>query len=144
MGGLTAESGSQIISGLIDENEAAEISTILGGHPLALHLWSPDDELPARVEAVQEYVKEMVIRRLSEDGTSTLEELCLAPFPLKSEELFENDGIQELDESAILRWTDSMVEPHHLIRNVRRGIWRAEELADLHSIRASLWGGERG
>ena len=144
LGGLTTESGSQIISGLVDENEAAEISTALGGHPLALHLWSPDDVLPARVEAVQEYVEEMVIRRLSEDGTSTLDELCLVPFPLRSEELFENDGIQELDESAILRWTNSMVEPHHLIRNVRRGIWRADELADLHSIGASLWAKREG
>ena len=144
LGGLTAESGSQIISGLVDENEAAEISTALGGHPLALHLWSPDDVLPARVEAIQEYVEEMVIRRLSEDGTSTLDELCLVPFPLRSEELFENEGIQELDESAILRWADSMVEPHHLIRNVRRGIWRADELADLHSIGASLWAKREG
>ena len=144
MGGLTAESGSQIILGLVDENEATEISITLGGHPLALHLWSPGDVLPARVEAIQEYVEEMVIRRLSENGTSTLDELCLVPFPLRSEELFENDGIQELDESAVLRWTDSMVEPHHLIRNVRRGTWRADELADLHSIGASLWAKREG
>ena len=36
----------------------------LGGHPLALHLWRPESELPAEVEAVQNFVESNVISKL--------------------------------------------------------------------------------
>ena len=90
------------------------------GHPLALHLWSPDEEIPEEGQAVQDFVQRTVLRRLTDEGLGTLDELSLSPLPLSVEELSVADGITELDDSAVLRWMQSLVEPHHLIRNVRR------------------------
>ena len=51
---------------------------------------------------------------------------------------------EELDEAAILRWAQTLVEPHHLIRNVRRGTWSDADLSDLHSEQASRWSSREG
>ena len=55
---------------------------------MALHLWSPEEEIPEKVQAVQEYVRSTVIKRLSHEGLETLDELSISPIPLNVDELF--------------------------------------------------------
>ena len=110
----------------------------MDGHPLGIKLWSPDDELPG-AGAVQEYVEAQVLRRLSQPGASSLDELSLSPLPLEVEEMLEPGGTEELDESAILRWAGTLVEPHHLVRNVRRASLMDGGAEEIHSKLAEMW-----
>jgi DNA-binding MarR family transcriptional regulator len=142
--GLTPSKATPLLPEDLDEATALGIAEALGGHPLAMRLWSPEDVLPERVEAVQSYVESTVIRRLSDSGSGSLDELCLAPLPLTVAEMFDPDGTEELDEAAILRWAQAMVEPHHLIRNVRRGAWSDDDLSELHSEQAARWSSREG
>ena len=111
----------------------------MGGHPLALHLWSPESELPEEVEAVQNFVESNVISKLTRDALLTLDELSLSPIPLNVNEIFDSNGIGELDDSAILRWFEQKSEPHHLIRNVRRSLWSDIEREKMHEKAAKYW-----
>jgi len=142
--GLDPQNAISILPSDIEKEEALSVAESLAGHPLALHLWSPGEELPERVEAVQEFVESTVMRRLSEEGISTLDELCLSPSPLSVDELFDESGTLELDEAAILRWMGTAAEPHHLIRNVRRGLWSPEKAKSMHSKAAGLWSSREG
>jgi len=142
--GLETQHAVAILPSNLDESEALSVAEKLAGHPLALHLWSPGETLPERVEAVQQFVESTVMRRLSEDGMATLDELCLSPTPLAIEELFDELGTLELDEAAILRWIGTIAEPHHLIRNVRRGSWSPDKAKSLHSKAAGLWSTRAG
>ena len=142
--GLAPEHAVSLLSEDTDRDTAREVAEALGGHPLALHLWSPEEDVPEKGEAVQEYVEATVIRRLSEGGIGSLDELCLAPFALETQEMFDGEGTDELEDSAILRWSGLMVEPHHLIRNVRRGSWSDEQTATLHSEAARKWASRDG
>ena len=137
--GLKDSDALEILPEDLDEAEALEVVRALGGHPLALNLWSPDDEMPARAEAVQSYVETTVIRRISESGMESLDELCISPLPIKIEELAFSDGIDELDELAIIRWSEEFAETHHLIGNVRRESLSEGELRDMHSIQETHW-----
>ena len=115
----------------------------MDGHPLGIKLWSPDDDLPG-AGAVQEYVESQVLRRLTQEGTSSLDELSLSPLPLEVEEMLGPDGAEELDNSAILRWEGHLVEPHHLVRNVRRATLDRQEAAIIHAKLAEMWAGRKG
>ena len=142
--GLEPQHAISILPSDVHEKEAFRVAETLAGHPLALHLWSPGEELPERVEAVQEFVESTVMRRLSEEGIATLDELCLSPSPLAVDEMFDESGTLELDEAAILRWMGTTVEPHHLIRNVRRGSWSQDEAKSMHSKAEGLWATREG
>ena len=69
----------------------------------------------------------------------SLDELCISPLPIKIEELTFSDGIDELDELAIIRWSEEFAETHHLIGNVRRESLSEGELRDMHSIQETHW-----
>lgn len=142
--GLDANDATPLLPDDLEGDSALEVAQALGGHPLALRLWTPEDDLPERVEAVQSYVESTVIKRLSEQGSGTLDELCLSPLPLTVEEMFEPEGTVELDESAILRWSKATIEPHHLIANVLRGSWNDDELSEMHSEKAAQWATREG
>ena len=137
--GLNDNDGKNLLPKEIDQEKASEIVTALGGHPLALHLWSPESELPAEVEAVQEFVESNVISKLTKGALSTLDELSLSPVPLEENEIYDSTGIGELDDSAILRWFEEKSEPHHLIRNVRRSLWSEIERKNMHQKAANHW-----
>ena len=111
---------------------------------MALHLWSPEEEIPEKVQAVQEYVRSTVIKRLSHEGLETLDELSISPIPLNVDELFFPSGANELDNSAILRWKNSEIEPHHLIRNVRKNDISIKNLNKLNSEMAKKWSKRQG
>ena len=137
--GLETSDAVELLPNSIAGETAEKVAKALGGHPLALHLWSPDEDIPEEGLAVQEYVQSTVLRRLTNEGLGTLDELSLSPLPLSVEELFVADGIAELDDSAVLRWMESLVEPHHLIRNVRRATVEEEIARGLHTKAAEIW-----
>jgi len=139
LSGISEQDGRLILPEDINEEKATKIVSALGGHPLALHLWEPDSKLPAEVEAVQQFIESTVIEKLSNHGISTLDELSISPTPLEIDELFNSEGTNELDEFAILRWTNEKYEPHHLIRNVRRSLWSEDETKNLHNNAAANW-----
>lgn len=143
IGGLDIESATSLLPG-VGEDSARDIIEALGGHPLAIRLWSPEEGIPEKAEAIQEYVQSTVIRRLSSDGQGSLDELSLSPIPLEISEMASEEGTFELDESAVLRWSGEAVEPHHLVRNVRRASWSSERAATLHSEAAERWSGIEG
>ena len=142
--GLSYNDAREILPSDLDEDSALNIAQSLGGHPLALHLWSPKEKIPEKVEAVQEYVRSTVIKRLSGEGLETLDELCLSPIPLSFDELFYPSGANELDNSAILRWKSKDIETHHLIRNVRRNDISLENSHKLNSQMAKKWSTRQG
>ena len=120
--GLDVESARLLFPEDIDDETAAGVSNSLGGHPLAIRLWSPDEGVPEKSEAVLKYEK-TVIKRLTGEGKKTLDELSLATQPMSVEEMASDVGIPELDDSAMLKWRDGLTELHHLVRNVRRASW---------------------
>ncbi|MEE2630166.1 MAG: AAA family ATPase [Candidatus Thermoplasmatota archaeon] len=141
--GLDPEEAVSLLPEELAKSSALEICRAMDGHPLAIKLWNPDDELPGS-GAVQEFVEKTVIRRLSVEGSTSLDELSISPLPLRMDELFEPEGADELDDSAILRWTSDLVEPHHLVRNVRRAAWSDEEVTKMHSEQAEKWSSRKG
>ena len=142
--GLDTPDAVELLPKSIDNESAKQVAEALGGHPLALHLWSPDEEIPEEGQAVQDFVQRTVLRRLTDEGLGTLDELSLSPLPLSVEELSVADGIAELDDSAVLRWMQSLVEPHHLIRNVRRATVDEKIARELHTKAASIWSKREG
>ena len=141
--GLEADLARELLPQEMSDEEAIEVVEAMDGHPLALNLWSPDDELPG-AGAVMEYVEEQVFTRLSQSGSSSLDELSLSPLPLEVEEMLEPGGTEELDESAILRWAGTLVEPHHLVRNVRRASLMDGGAEEIHSKLAEMWSRRTG
>ena len=139
LSGISIEDGCFLLPEELNSEKAIKIVSSLGGHPLALHLWNPGSKLPEEVVAVQQFVESTVIEKLSKDGISTLDELSLSPTPLEIDEMTESNGTFELDEFAILRWTNEKYEPHHLIRNVRRSLWSENKVKELHQIAANSW-----
>ena len=144
LSGIPENEGRFLLPEDLDIEKAHKIVNSLGGHPLALHLWSPESKLPEEVEAVQQFVESTVIEKLSEHGISKLDELTITPAPLLIDELSNQEGITELDESAILRWTKNKFEPHHLIRNVRRSLLSDDKTKTLHNIAANNWSEREG
>ena len=141
--GLDTPDAVELLPKSIGNESAKQVAEALGGHPLALHLWSPDEEIPEEGQAVQDFVQRTVLRRLTDEGLGTLDELSLSPLPLSVEELSVADGIAELDDSAVLRWMQSLVEPHHLIRNVRRATVDEKIARELHTKAAGIWSKEK-
>ena len=141
--GLETDLARELLPLEMDDEQAIGVCEAMDGHPLGIKLWSPDDELPG-AGAVQEYVEEQVLRRLSQSGASSLDELSLSPLPLDVEEMLEPEGTEELDESAILRWAGTLVEPHHLVRNVRRASLMEGGAEDIHSKLAEMWSKRAG
>ena len=142
--GLDTPDAVELLPKSIGNESAKQVAEALGGHPLALHLWSPDEEIPEEGQAVQDFVQRTVLRRLTDEGLGTLDELSLSPLPLSVEELSVADGIAELDDSAVLRWMQSLVEPHHLIRNVRRATVDEKIARELHTNAAGIWSKREG
>ena len=141
--GLEPSMARALLPEEMGEEEAMEICLAMDGHPLGIKLWSPDDDLPGS-GAVQEYVESQVLRRLTRTGSSSLDELSLSPLPIEVEEMLEPEGAGELDDSAILRWAGHLVEPHHLVRNVRRATLEGQDGAILHTKLAEMWAGRKG
>ena len=142
--GLANESGALILGETLPEKEAKMVSDALGGHPLALHLWTPEDEVPAAATAVQDFVRETVLAKLEDDANLALDEFVLSPLPLTVDEIDCQDGVGLLDDAALLRWETVLAEVQHLIRNVRLTSWPEDEREIVHSRLADWWSEKQG
>jgi hypothetical protein len=134
--GIDAEAGHKLLGDGIDSETATDVCEALDGHPLALHLWSPSDDLPEASDAVQSFVEETVLSRLADDTRGDLDALCAEPRPVMASYLDAID-LDPLDAAALLRWPGGLVEVQHLIRNVRRVAWDAPE--EIHFQAAQRW-----
>ena len=115
------------------------IAERLGGHPLALQLHDEKSELPEAGSDLQEWVKEVVLGDLG-DEIKALDELSLLPVPVPTDHLQHEEHILELDNHALLRWMDSGVELHHLVRNVRSTMLSEKD----HALAAKYWSQRQG
>ncbi len=136
LSGIDAEAGQQLLGEEIDSETAADVCEALDGHPLALHLWTPSDDLPEASDAVQAFVEETVLSRLAEDARVSLDTLSAEPRPVMASHL-DAIEIDPLDNAALLRWPNGRVEVQHLIRNVRRVAWDPPEA--IHRQAAERW-----
>jgi DNA-binding MarR family transcriptional regulator len=134
--GLDAESASRLLGDAVDAETAADVCEALDGHPLALHLWTPSDALPEASDAVQAFVEETVLSRLSPEERETLDSLSCEPRSVRPGDVAALD-IDPLDDAALLRWPEGRVEIQHLIRNVRRVAWKEPEA--IHGDAAKRW-----
>ena len=134
--GIDTEAGQKLLGDGIDSETAADVCEALDGHPLALHLWSPSDDLPEASDAVQSFVEETVLSKLGNDSRGDLDTLCAEPRPVMANHLDTID-IDPLDAAALLRWPNGQVEVQHLIRNVRRVAWDTPE--EIHHQAAERW-----
>ncbi len=106
----------------------------LGGHPLALQMHDEESELPEAGSDLQEWVREVVLSKLGEE-MKALDELSLLPVPVPCEHLQHEQYLFELDDHALLRWFESGVELHHLVRNVRSTMLTKQD----HANAANYW-----
>ncbi len=142
--GLKIKDAVNLLPSNIDHQSAQKIAETLGGHPLALKLWNHDDDIPEKGQAVTEYVQKTVLKRLSSEAKSTLDELSLSPLPLSFDEISNEDGAWHLEESAVLRWIENFIEPHHLIRNVRISLIDEQSIRAIHRKSAIFWEKKEG
>ncbi|MDP6905883.1 MAG: hypothetical protein QF440_00510 [Candidatus Thalassarchaeaceae archaeon] len=134
--GIQSEYGYFLLGDSVTEERAIEVTKALDGHPLALHLWEPTDELPEASEAVQSFVEGTVLSRISSSQKSDLDTLCSEPRPIDAM-LLDSLDIDALDDAALLRWPDGRVEVQHLVRNVRRVSW--DDPKKIHADAAKRW-----
>ena len=106
----------------------------LGGHPLALQMHDEKSDLPEAGADLQQWVKEVVLSKLG-DEIKALDELSLLPVPVPCEFLQHEQYLLELDDYALLRWYESGVELHHLVRNVRSTMLTKSD----HANAANYW-----
>ena len=78
---------------------------------------------------------------LDEGALEALDGMVLFPRPLPAAMVPGASSIDELDERALLRWTeeDVSLEIQHLIRNVRRTMLDENRLTKLHQAAAEHW-----
>ncbi len=134
--GLVPEDGRLLLGETISETRGLEVAQALDGHPLALHLWNPSDELPEASEAIQTFVENTVLSRLTENEKMDLDSLSSEPRPIDANYL-DTLNINSLDDAALLRWPSGQVEVQHLVRNVRRISW--PKPSEIHSHSAQRW-----
>ncbi|MEE2747729.1 MAG: hypothetical protein VX473_04600 [Candidatus Thermoplasmatota archaeon] len=134
--GIDVEAGQKLLGDEVDSETAMDVCEALDGHPLALHLWTPSDELPEASEAVQAFIEESVLSQLSELERNDLDALSTEPRPVSASHL-DTINIDSLDQAALLRWPNGRVEVQHLIRNARRVAWENPE--EIHRQSAERW-----
>ena len=136
LSGLDAKASHKLLGDHVELDTAQEVCEALDGHPLALHLWSPSDALPEASDAIQAFVEETVLSRLESIGRDDLDSLSAEPRPVKATDVDDLD-LNLLDEAALLRWPNGLVEVQHLVRNVRRVAW--EEPEEIHLKAVGRW-----
>ena len=121
----------------LDDREL--VAERLGGHPLALQMHDENSVLPEAGSDLQEWVKDVVLSGLGEEIVG-LDELSLLPVPVPTDLLQHESHLLELDDHALIRWLESGVELHHLVRNVRSTMLTEED----HKKAANHWSEIKG
>ena len=142
--GLSPDSARLILGDRVDNEMGLKIASSLGGHPLVLGLWSPDDPLPTASDAVISFVQETVLDHLDSEEIKTFDELAISPIPLGIDEISNSERIGDLDDRALIRWHSSKMEGQHLIENVRKESFSKTDKKHLHSNMANWWSSRKG
>ena len=121
----------------LDDREL--VAERLGGHPLALQMHDENSGLPEAGSDLQEWVRDVVLSGLGEEIVG-LDELSLLPVPVPTDLLQHESHLLELDDHALIRWLESGVELHHLVRNVRSTMLTEED----HKNAANHWSKIKG
>ena len=138
---LEQQFGAKILGEELPLDDRMSISKRLGGHPLALQLYQPESELPEQSTDIQNYVEKTVLSNLNKKEKESLNLLSLEPIPIESNNSLVSEMIGVFDDQALLRWSssNSKVELHHLIRNVRRSFIGQSEQIKMHNSLAEHW-----
>ena len=138
---LEPEEAMHMLGEHLGDEERLSISQALGGHPMALKLYSEGDPLPEAGSDIQTFVQETMLNPLDSEEVSTLDHLILNPSPLPVDDLPRSAMIGALDDHALLRWASQQekVEVQHLVRNVRRAMLSDDELNLLHEASIEHW-----
>ncbi|MCS5526594.1 MAG: AAA family ATPase [Candidatus Poseidoniales archaeon] len=123
----------------LEDSVAQQVISGLGGHPLALKLWQPGHSLPEADDRIQEFIRTDVVEKLPNEEITTLDELAASPLPILADQMSNDEGVEPLDEAALLRWNGEALELQHLVRNVRRTMWNEDEARKIHSSAAKYW-----
>jgi len=123
----------------LEDSVAQQVISGLGGHPLALKLWQPGHSLPEADDRIQEFIRTDVVEKLPTEEITTLDELAASPLPILADQMSNDEGVEPLDEAALLRWNGEALELQHLVRNVRRTMWSDDEARNIHSSAAKYW-----
>ena len=123
----------------LEDSVAQQVISGLGGHPLALKLWQPGHSLPEADDRIQEFIRTDVVEKLPKEEITTLDELAASPLPILADQMSNDEGVEALDEAALLRWNGEALELQHLVRNVRRTMWSDDESRKIHSSAAKYW-----
>ena len=136
---ISKKDAQKLLPENLDDETSQQVVDALGGHPLALKLWQPGHTLPEADDRIQEFIRTDVVEKLAKEELATMDELAASPLPILVDQLSNNDGINLLDDTALLRWIVESIELQHLVRNVRRTMWSDEEAKEIHSIAAEHW-----
>jgi len=123
--------------GEIEAEMALDVAHSLGGHPLAMQMWSPEQGLPEASEAIRAFVEEAVLAGLDPDSREAVELLSLEPAPIELEGHPAADAIDVLDEAALLRWPQGLCELNPLVQNVVRASLGEARLTSLSAMLAA-------
>ncbi|MBT6972636.1 MAG: ATP-binding protein, partial [Euryarchaeota archaeon] len=135
---VSDDAAMEILGDDIDEQQRLGAVEHLGGHPLALHMWNP--EQPLAGAHIRRFVENTVLTQLPDELLPMLDGIAVLPVPVKAEILGGDDGMETLDEHALMRWSEGgLVELQHLVRNVRRESWSQKESEKVHAIAAQRW-----
>ena len=141
LGTLPPEQAKSLLGEHLSDDVRLDVAKALDGHPMALNLYQEGDPLPEAGADIQAFVEQTMLSGLDDAALGAMDGMVLFPRPLPSEIVPGADAIGELDERALLRWSDgeSSVEVQHLIRNVRRTMLDEERLLMLHQAAADHW-----
>ena len=138
---LAFEQAATLLDEQLPSEERLLVAKRLGGHPLALELWSDGSQLPEQDADIQTYVEDVVLAGLDDGQRVQLDELVILPMPVSADHSPQPQAIGLFDEYALLRWTSDRkrMEVQHLIRNVRRSLLSQERLNELHQQAVEHW-----
>ena len=138
---LKPEDAKQLLGEHLDEARRLQVAKALDGHPMALNLYVDGDDLPEAGENIQAFVEQTMLSNLTGQALDALDSMVLFPRPLPSEVVPGAEHLGEMDDRALLRWTDDGkgLEIQHLIRNVRRTMLTDDRLTVLHKEAVDHW-----
>jgi hypothetical protein len=139
IGEISEDDARKLLPEDLDDSVAQQVISGLGGHPLALKLWQPGHSLPEADDRIQEFIRTDVVEKLPKEEITTLDELAASPLPILADQMSNDEGVEPLDEAALLRWNGEELELQHLVRNVRRTMWSDDEARKIHSSAAKYW-----
>ncbi len=102
LGELDDESARSMLPDDLSDDLLAHLLKLAGGHPMALRLLSLADS--AEAPTLNEYVATELLSELSDPASATLTEVSLGPHQTPVDHLIRNEGVDNLDARAVLKF----------------------------------------